>query len=218
VTTWLCPEPCGTRNLMGSGACGYCDRPRRPTATGAYSDATDIAAQRDRMRRLVGEICAFAENVGPRAREAFDEAPLLAGPCRERARETATEATLTIEGDKGTNPSSWRAVGPWRADYLLAKADTGIPNPECILHKRKLEELQVRYDANAAILKARTAELEKAYEEAADRETFLTGLLQRARALMAVENVGPTLRQDIDHAIGAELGSPSSSPDTGKGK
>lgn len=28
-----------------------------------------------------------------------------------------------IEGDKPANPSSWRAVGPWRADYQLAVAD-----------------------------------------------------------------------------------------------
>lgn len=31
--------------------------------------------------------------------------------------------TFMLEGDKPANPSSWRAVGPWRADYQLAVAD-----------------------------------------------------------------------------------------------
>jgi hypothetical protein len=35
-----------------------------------------LIAQRDRMRFLVGEICAFSDKVGARAREVFDEEPV----------------------------------------------------------------------------------------------------------------------------------------------
>jgi hypothetical protein len=69
----------------------------RPTATSAYSDATDIAAQRDRMRSLVGEICAFTDHVGKLAREVFDEAPLIPEPRRERAREIDPEAQALVD-------------------------------------------------------------------------------------------------------------------------
>jgi len=69
---------------------------------------------------------------------AIRELGLCARPVHPRTEPARNEAQFAIEGDSHVRPTSWRAVGPWRADFRMAQSDArqGSETPSVVRNFR----------------------------------------------------------------------------------
>lgn len=120
-------RPAGTWKNDPRGT--WTDGHREGYAT-AWKSVEYVAAQRDRMRSLVGEICAFVDHVGTKAREVFDEEPvrvreIAVHPVYEHPevaldRNLATGACSVVRVDGKPEPTE---TDRWHALHFLRHED-----------------------------------------------------------------------------------------------